>query len=92
MKPEQLLYAKSHEWVSLQESGGQKIATVGISAFCGRSLDRFGPHAVTRRGKKVSRGQVFGEIESVKAVCDLYARSQAKSSKSTRAWLIDSNR
>jgi glycine cleavage system H lipoate-binding protein len=33
MSPEELLYAESHEWVSVSSEGGQKVATIGISAF-----------------------------------------------------------
>jgi glycine cleavage system H protein len=73
VKPEQLLYAKSHEWVSLQESGDQKIATVGISAFAVEALTDLVHMQLPAVGKSFTAGQVFGEIESVKAVSDLYA-------------------
>lgn len=36
--PETLLYAKTHEWVSITEEDGGKIATVGISAFAVEQL------------------------------------------------------
>ena len=38
MKPEELLYAKTHEWVYLTEEAGTKVATVGISAFAVEAL------------------------------------------------------
>jgi glycine cleavage system H lipoate-binding protein len=33
MKPESLLFAKTHEWVAVANEGGQKTATVGLTAF-----------------------------------------------------------
>ena len=33
MQPEELLYAPTHEWVHVDRSGGEKIATIGISHF-----------------------------------------------------------
>ena len=33
MKPEELVFAKTHEWVALADEGGAKVATIGISAF-----------------------------------------------------------
>ena len=33
MKPDDLLFAETHEWVHVEEQGGQKMATVGVSAF-----------------------------------------------------------
>jgi glycine cleavage system H protein len=38
VKPEELKYAKTHEWVAVSEEGGAKIATVGISAFAVEAL------------------------------------------------------
>ena len=32
------MYAKTHEWVSISEDGGEKVATVGISAFAVEAL------------------------------------------------------
>ncbi len=34
-----LLYAESHEWADISEDGGQKIATIGISAFAIEQLN-----------------------------------------------------
>ena len=78
MNPEQLLYAKTHEWVYIeqqdgQESGGGKIATVGISAFAVEALTDLVFLELPEVGKHVAAGESFGEIESVKAVSDLYS-------------------
>ena len=74
MKPEQLLYAKTHEWVDVQTDGsGAKTATVGISAFALEALTDLVFIDLPEVGRKVRAGQPFGEIESVKAVSDLYS-------------------
>ena len=73
MKPEDLLYAKTHEWVSVAESSGDKIATVGISAFAVEALTDLVYLELPKVGADVKPGDSFGEIESVKAVSDLYS-------------------
>ncbi len=73
MTPEELLYAKSHEWVSVQtDSSGAKIATIGISAFALEALGDVVNLELPEVGGAVTAGEPFGEIESVKAVSDLY--------------------
>lgn len=69
MKPEELLYAKTHEWVHVQG----KVATVGISAFAVEALTDLVYMQLPAVGAKLKAGQSFGEIESVKAVSDLYS-------------------
>ncbi len=39
MKPEQLKYAESHEWVDLAQASSGAVATVGISAFAVEQLN-----------------------------------------------------
>jgi glycine cleavage system H protein len=73
VKPENLLYAKTHEWAAVESSGGQKIATVGISTFAVEALTDLVFMQLPAVGKKVKAGESFGEIESVKAVSDLYS-------------------
>ncbi len=74
MKPENLLYAKTHEWAALESGpGGAKIATIGISAFAVEALTDLVFIQLPQVGKKVQVGESFGEIESVKAVSDLYS-------------------
>jgi glycine cleavage system H protein len=67
------LYAKTHEWTHVDASGGGKIATVGISAFAVEALTDLVYMQLPTVGKKVKAGDSFGEIESVKAVSDLYS-------------------
>ena len=73
MKPEDLLYAKTHEWVALADEGGAKVATVGISAFAVEALTDLVYIELPAIGKKVEAEQPFCEVESVKAVSDIYA-------------------
>ena len=73
MAAEDLLYAKTHEWVAISEDGGGKIATVGISAFAIEQLTDLVYIEMPEVGKAVTAGESFGEIESVKAVSDLYS-------------------
>lgn len=73
MKPEELLYAKTHEWVFLTEEANAKVATVGISAFAVEALTDLVFLELPEVGRQVSAGDSFGEIESVKAVSDLYS-------------------
>ena len=74
MTPEQLLYSKTHEWVRLEtDPAGVKIATVGLSAFALEQLTDLVYADLPEVGRQVTAGEPFGEIESVKAVSDLYS-------------------
>ena len=64
-----LKYAKSHEWISVQ---GQ-TATVGITDFAVKQLTDLVHIELPRKGRTIRQGETFGEVESVKAVSDLYA-------------------
>ncbi len=74
MQPQDLLYAKTHEWVHLdRDSGGDKIATVGISHFAVEALTDLVYIELPEVGRTLKAGESFGEVESVKAVSDLYS-------------------
>jgi glycine cleavage system H protein len=73
MKPEDLKYAPSHEWVHVSQSGADKIATIGISAVAVEALTDLVYMDLPAVGEKVSAGNSFGEVESVKATSDLYS-------------------
>lgn len=73
MTPEKLLYAKTHEWVEVNAAAGAKIATVGLSAFALAALTDLVYIDLPPVGRKVTAEEPFGEIESVKAVSDLYS-------------------
>ena len=73
MTPEELLYAKTHEWVRVEtDPAGAKIATVGLSAFALEALTDLVYVELPEVGRRVRAGEPFGEVESVKAVSDLY--------------------
>jgi len=63
-------YAKSHEWARLEDDG---TITVGISAYAVEALTDLVFMQLPEVGATVKAGESFGEIESVKAVSDLYA-------------------
>jgi len=73
LNPEQLLYAETHEWVHLEDKGGQKIATVGITAHAVEQLTDLVYMELPQPGSSVSSGTSFGEVESVKATSNLYS-------------------
>jgi glycine cleavage system H protein len=64
-----LKYAKSHEWILVE---GQ-TATIGITDFAVHQLTDLVHIELPRTGRTILQGEVFGEVESVKAVSDLYA-------------------
>jgi len=73
VKPEQLLYAETHEWVSVEtDENGTKVATVGLSAFAVEALTDLVFIELPEVGRQVAAGDSFGEVESVKAVSDIY--------------------
>ena len=68
------LYSKTHEWVRVEAgSSGEKTAVVGITAFALEALTDLVFVDLPDVGRQVKAGQPFGEIESVKAVSDLYS-------------------
>lgn len=73
MNPEQLRYTKTHEWVHVDDAAGERIATVGITAFALEVLTDLVFIQLPEAGEKVEPEGKFGEVESVKAVSDLYS-------------------
>lgn len=66
----EMRFAKSHEWVRPEPSG---LATVGVSAYAVEALTDLVFMQLPAVGRRVKAGESFGEIESVKAVSDLYS-------------------
>jgi glycine cleavage system H protein len=64
-----LKFTPTHEWVLLEGD----IATVGISKFAVDQLTDLIVIDLPKVGTRVVPGKTFGEVESVKAVSDLYA-------------------
>lgn len=73
MNPETLLYAKTHEWILLADEEGGKVATVGVSAFAVEALTDLVFMELPQVGRQVKPQESICEIESVKAVSDLYS-------------------
>ncbi|MBI1333137.1 MAG: glycine cleavage system protein GcvH [Armatimonadetes bacterium] len=67
--PSDLKYTKSHEWVRVE--GG--VATIGISDFAQSELGDVVYVDLPSVGKVLAVGDIFGSVESVKTVSDLYA-------------------
>lgn len=66
--PANLRYTKDHEWISLEGN----VATVGITEFAQRELGDIVYVEVETIGKALQAGDVFGTVEAVKTVSDLY--------------------
>jgi glycine cleavage system H protein len=66
--PATLHYTKDHEWIKLEGD----IATVGITEFAQRELGDIVYVEVETIGKSLEAGTVFGTVEAVKTVSDLY--------------------
>jgi len=73
VKPEDLLFNKTHEWVAVAHEGGRKVATVGLSAFAVEALTDLVFIELPQVGRQVAADESFCEVESVKAVSDVYA-------------------
>lgn len=69
MRPNDRKYLKSHEWCKVENG----IATLGITDFAVSHLSDLVFLDLPAKGASVTVGESFGEIESVKAVSDLYS-------------------
>jgi len=66
--PDGLRYTKDHEWIRLDG----EIATVGITDFAQQELGDIVYVEVETIGKQLEAGAVFGTVEAVKTVSDLF--------------------
>jgi glycine cleavage system H protein len=66
--PENLRYTKDHEWVSIEGN----IATVGITDFAQGELGDIVYVDIAALGKPLAAEEVFGTVEAVKTVSDLF--------------------
>ncbi|RYG86372.1 glycine cleavage system protein GcvH [bacterium] len=67
--PDELKYTTSHEWVRLADG----IATIGITDHAQSELGDVVFVELPEVGRKLSKGESFGSVESVKTVSDIYA-------------------
>ena len=68
-----LHYAETHEWVDADTEREAGVAVVGISAFAIEQLNDLVYMDLPEVGRKLTVGDEFGEVESVKAVSPLYS-------------------
>ena len=74
MDAQDLKYTKTHEWVAIsQNAEGKTIATVGITDFAVQAMSDLVFLELPPVGKQVQAGEPLGQIESVKAVSDIYS-------------------
>lgn len=66
--PSTLRYTKDHEWISLEGN----VATIGITDYAQRELGDIVYVEVDTIGKELETGAVFGTVEAVKTVSDLF--------------------
>ena len=72
--PNDLRYTKEHEWARLDG----RTATIGITRFAVESLGDITQVDLPSEGEEITKDQVFGTVESVKAVSDLFAPVSGK--------------
>ena len=70
MTPEKLRYSEEHEWVRVESDG---VVVVGITDFAAESLGDVVFVELPEVGSGLTQFEKMGEIESVKAVSDLYS-------------------
>ena len=66
--PENLKYTKDHEWIKIDGN----IATVGITDFAQGELGDIVYVEIETEGEEIEQGEVFGTVEAVKTVSDLF--------------------
>ena len=66
--PSNLRYTKDHEWIKLDGN----VATIGITDYAQRELGDIVYVEVETIGKSLKAGEVFGTVEAVKTVSDLF--------------------
>jgi glycine cleavage system H protein len=67
--PTDFKYTKEHEWIKADGKG----ASIGITSHAQDSLGDIVFVELPKAGAEITKGKVFGSVESVKAVSDLYA-------------------
>jgi len=72
--PNDLVYTKDHEWARID---GQ-VATIGVTRFAVDQLGDVTQVDLPKEGEAIKQGEIFGSVESVKAVSDLFAPLSGK--------------
>ena len=68
--PKELKYSKSHEWVSYEQDG---TVLIGITDYAQKELGDLVCVNLPEEGDGVTAGEALGDVESVKAVSDIYS-------------------
>lgn len=68
MDPKNLKYTKDHEWINIDED----YALVGITNFAQKELGDIVFVEIESLDKEINSGEVFGSVEAVKTVSDLF--------------------
>lgn len=66
--PESLKYTEDHEWIKIEGD----TATVGITDFAQSELGDIVYVEIETQGEEIEKGEVFGTVEAVKTVSDLF--------------------
>jgi glycine cleavage system H protein len=66
--PQNLRYTKDHEWILLEGN----VATIGVTEFAQRELGDIVYVDISAVGKALAAEEVFGSVEAVKTVSDLF--------------------
>ena len=66
--PAELKYTKDHEWIRLERN----TATIGITDFAQRELGDIVYVDISTKGKTLGAEEIFGTVEAVKTVSDLF--------------------
>jgi glycine cleavage system H protein len=66
--PSDLKYTKDHEWIRVEGN----VATIGITDFAQKELGDIVYVDITTIGETVAREEIFGTVEAVKTVSDLF--------------------
>ncbi|MDO9375165.1 MAG: glycine cleavage system protein GcvH [Bacteroidota bacterium] len=66
--PANFQYTKEHEWISLEGN----VATIGITDFAQGELGDIVYVDIASKGKALTADEVFGTVEAVKTVSDLF--------------------
>jgi len=86
MVPQDLRFAETHEWAKIEGD----VCTVGITSFAVEQLtDVVFVDLKPKVGDTLKAGTAFGEIESVKAVSDLYAPVDGTVTEVNKALAVD---
>ena len=72
-RPKDVRFLETHEWARKAKHDGKDVVELGITDFAVQALGDLTFVDLPRVGDALVKGKSFGEIESVKAVSDMYA-------------------